>query len=171
MIRRPPRSTLFPYTTLFRSRRIADSGDVALIEGRAEDGVRPDAAARLAGVALGAGIAVGAGRADGRRGGGAGGARRMADPCNMTLIEGGADDGIRPDAGALLAGVPLGASIAVGAGAAVRLVRVGARAARRIADSGDVALVERRADDGVRPDAAARLAGVGLGTGIAVGAG
>src|SRR2546427_4242887 len=64
MIRRPPRSTLFPYTTLFRSRRIADSGDVALIEGRAEDGVRPDAAARLAGVALGAGIAVGAGRSE-----------------------------------------------------------------------------------------------------------
>src|SRR5688572_32085778 len=27
MIRRPPRSTLFPYTTLFRSRPIADAGD------------------------------------------------------------------------------------------------------------------------------------------------
>src|SRR5690349_22771704 len=28
MIRRPPRSTLFPYTTLFRSpRQVADSGD------------------------------------------------------------------------------------------------------------------------------------------------
>src|SRR2546429_5329002 len=25
MIRRPPRSTLFPYTTLFRSRRLSDS--------------------------------------------------------------------------------------------------------------------------------------------------
>src|SRR2546430_7940919 len=38
MIRRPPRSTLFPYTTLFRSR---DGGDAALrlvqeIRGRAE---------------------------------------------------------------------------------------------------------------------------------------
>src|SRR3712207_9261948 len=29
MIRRPPRSTLFPYTTLFRSDRIAANGDVA----------------------------------------------------------------------------------------------------------------------------------------------
>src|SRR2546430_13599338 len=29
MIRRPPRSTLFPYTTLFRSRRIADGGHLA----------------------------------------------------------------------------------------------------------------------------------------------
>src|SRR2546426_4974334 len=26
MIRRPPRSTLFPYTTLFRSQRLADRG-------------------------------------------------------------------------------------------------------------------------------------------------
>src|SRR3712207_7085647 len=27
MIRRPPRSTLFPYTTLFRSRDVLDAGD------------------------------------------------------------------------------------------------------------------------------------------------
>src|SRR2546430_7836166 len=27
MIRRPPRSTLFPYTTLFRSRRVGESND------------------------------------------------------------------------------------------------------------------------------------------------
>src|SRR5690348_18008151 len=27
MIRRPPRSTLFPYTTLFRSRRVRRAGD------------------------------------------------------------------------------------------------------------------------------------------------
>src|SRR3712207_8487307 len=29
MIRRPPRSTLFPYTTLFRSSRVAPQGDRA----------------------------------------------------------------------------------------------------------------------------------------------
>src|SRR2546425_13252166 len=29
MIRRPPRSTLFPYTTLFRSQAYVDSGQVA----------------------------------------------------------------------------------------------------------------------------------------------
>src|SRR6185436_20342275 len=29
IIRRPPRSTLFPYTTLFRSRRVRSSGVVA----------------------------------------------------------------------------------------------------------------------------------------------
>src|SRR5260221_6589466 len=37
MIRRPPRSTLFPYTTLFRSQRVADGGagrgDVGLVAG------------------------------------------------------------------------------------------------------------------------------------------
>src|SRR5206468_7468753 len=33
MIRRPPRSTLFPYTTLFRSRNRADSGTGCPIRG------------------------------------------------------------------------------------------------------------------------------------------
>src|SRR3712207_7106543 len=35
MIRRPPRSTLFPYTTLFRSEPLAlrDAGDVDLVAG------------------------------------------------------------------------------------------------------------------------------------------
>src|SRR5258708_20588515 len=32
MIRRPPRSTLFPYTTLFRSRRISRSGKQVIAE-------------------------------------------------------------------------------------------------------------------------------------------
>src|SRR2546422_1967337 len=36
MIRRPPRSTLFPYTTLFRSRPVP----VATVPARHEDGVR-----------------------------------------------------------------------------------------------------------------------------------
>src|SRR2546422_8233825 len=49
MIRRPPRSTLFPYTTLFRSRGRARHRDaarhdvgarVAVVEGADRDGVR-----------------------------------------------------------------------------------------------------------------------------------
>src|SRR5215510_444839 len=40
MIRRPPRSTLFPYTTLFRSDPIADAGDVLTPAQRAELGKR-----------------------------------------------------------------------------------------------------------------------------------
>src|SRR2546429_6003661 len=31
MIRRPPRSTLFPYTTLFRSGHLGDSNDLTLL--------------------------------------------------------------------------------------------------------------------------------------------
>src|SRR5438067_3322207 len=38
MIRRPPRSTLFPYTTLFRSRGAEGIPRVAQIEGEAADG-------------------------------------------------------------------------------------------------------------------------------------
>src|SRR2546425_7738850 len=40
MIRRPPRSTLFPYTTLFRSRAHADSAWDAAVAGRRARGVR-----------------------------------------------------------------------------------------------------------------------------------
>src|SRR5256885_9443058 len=50
MIRRPPRSTLFPYTTLFRSQRlggqeaglavfVVDQGQPALVEGECSVGV------------------------------------------------------------------------------------------------------------------------------------
>src|SRR3712207_8306365 len=38
MIRRPPRSTLFPYTTLFRSRECWPAAAVGTMEGRAEAG-------------------------------------------------------------------------------------------------------------------------------------
>src|SRR2546425_7804975 len=42
MIRRPPRSTLFPYTTLFRSRQVADGvGEEADVD--ADRGDREDA--------------------------------------------------------------------------------------------------------------------------------
>src|SRR2546430_13136403 len=37
MIRRPPRSTLFPYTTLFRSSEIADGVDEAGGEGKHQE--------------------------------------------------------------------------------------------------------------------------------------
>src|SRR3712207_7227636 len=52
MIRRPPRSTLFPYTTLFRSQVLLDLAPDAVVEGRAEvvvrDVAQPDVAADLA---------------------------------------------------------------------------------------------------------------------------
>src|SRR5215217_9699975 len=45
MIRRPPRSTLFPYTTLFRSRAVA--GVVNIITRSAQDGGQFEAFASL----------------------------------------------------------------------------------------------------------------------------
>src|SRR5256885_4231874 len=45
MIRRPPRSTLFPYTTLFRSRRMHPRADGAAGELLLQNIVRPRAAA------------------------------------------------------------------------------------------------------------------------------
>src|SRR3712207_8765385 len=56
MIRRPPRSTLFPYTTLFRSLVLADGNEVVFVEvktrrgeglGRAEEAVGRAQASRL----------------------------------------------------------------------------------------------------------------------------
>src|SRR3712207_6968563 len=47
MIRRPPRSTLFPYTTLFRSfRMILDAEDDIEVVGEASDGLEAVAAAK-----------------------------------------------------------------------------------------------------------------------------
>src|SRR5258708_27635371 len=47
MIRRPPRSTLFPYTTLFRSREVGDRAQHALLPeeaiGKARDVAHMDA--------------------------------------------------------------------------------------------------------------------------------
>src|SRR5438034_4697392 len=97
------------------------------------------AGARLASVGLRADVAVIAGGPVGPARSGAGAARRVAGAGDVALVERGADDGVRPDAGAGLAGVGLGAGIAVGAGAAVRLGRGGAGAAGRTADVRSVA--------------------------------
>src|ERR1039457_3090913 len=52
MIRRPPRSTLFPYTTLFRSDRVGRRGTQADAGGVQDSAMRWPIAACLAGVAL-----------------------------------------------------------------------------------------------------------------------
>src|SRR5258706_15800631 len=54
MIRRPPRSTLFPYTTLFRSCPVGDARRALLGRGRAVDrrSVAPLAAVRMGGLGL-----------------------------------------------------------------------------------------------------------------------
>src|SRR5262245_63863755 len=56
MIRRPPRSTLFPYTTLFRSRCLLAVGGIekalGLGESLVEDGIADAAAVSSSGVCL-----------------------------------------------------------------------------------------------------------------------
>src|SRR5262249_4550623 len=74
-------------------------------------------------------------------------------------------------ADARLAGVGLGAAVAVVAGHAVGLGGIGAGAVGRVADAGIMALIERGADDRVRARADAGLAGVALRTGVPVVAG
>src|SRR2546430_5463027 len=60
MIRRPPRSTLFPYTTLFRSQlqRIPEAARLAQLGGQRREGI----AARLAGGDIRCGQLVGGDR-------------------------------------------------------------------------------------------------------------
>src|SRR2546427_5512568 len=57
MIRRPPRSTLFPYTTLFRSSRRSGGVEVAVIGVAGGDGVAADR--KRIGAEVGAGYAGG----------------------------------------------------------------------------------------------------------------
>src|SRR5439155_14716667 len=96
--------------------------------------------------------------------------RLVACPVVAMVPEGGAIAGGAP-AHACAAGVAHGAEEAIIAGHAIGLARVGADAGDGVAAAPVVALVGGRADNGVRPDAGAGLAGVGLGAGIIVGAG
>src|SRR3712207_9123664 len=53
MIRRPPRSTLFPYTTLFRSRPLAHGGEDEAAQVVSAERVGCDHALHLVGLGLG----------------------------------------------------------------------------------------------------------------------
>src|SRR2546428_325033 len=139
---------------------------MALRRRAAGDGVPSDAGPVLAGVGLGAGVAVVAACAClGREGARAG--SRLTDAGIMALGRRAAGDGVPSDAGPVLAGVGLGAGVAVVAACAC-LGREGARAGSRLTDAGIMALGRRAAGDGVPSDAGPVLAGVGLGTGVAV---
>src|SRR3712207_8140623 len=90
MIRRPPRSTLFPYTTLFRSKDGRDGG-LYVLQARPETVVSRAGSAsrryRLSDTAAGAGTVLVEGRAIGRKVG-AGAVKGLRDrkrtPLNST---------------------------------------------------------------------------------------
>src|SRR5215831_443537 len=125
--------------------RVARASVVALVERCAGHRVRAGAGAGLAGVGLGAGVAVVAGAPVRLGRVRANAVRRIAGADLVALVLRDAGDEAGAHAGAGLAGVGLGASVAVAAGGAVRSRGVGASAGCRIADAGAVALVGRRA--------------------------
>src|SRR3712207_9256967 len=84
MIRRPPRSTLFPYTTLFRSHD-APVGEGTVVPGRAADGL---VNGRQAGDRLFVGVLEGAG------GKGVGGLRVGAQAQRPELLGAGFDQAV-----------------------------------------------------------------------------
>jgi len=86
----------------------------------------------------------------------------------MALIERHAGHRVCPDARSRLASIDLRAEIVVIADGAVHHDRIAARSRGRIARSGEMALVLRRANDRVRPEAYARLARIGLCTSVTV---
>src|SRR6185503_7825789 len=102
-------------------RGVADARVVALIERTAHDRIAAGAAPALARVGLRARVAVVARRAVRLVRIAADPGRRIARARHVALIERAAGDRIRPLAGAPLAGVGLGARIAVVARGAVRL--------------------------------------------------
>src|SRR5262249_3166477 len=97
--------------------------------------------------------------------------RRVADAGVVALVARRADDGVGADAHAGLTRVDLGAEVAVGARGAVGLCGIGTHAGGRVADTGIVTLIARRADDGIHADTLTREARVHLRAGIAVVAG
>src|SRR5436190_9539041 len=143
-------------------RGIAGAGGVALIGGRAHDGVCAHAAAGLRGVGARAGVALVAAGAVGLGGITADARRGVAGAGGVALVGGGAHDGVGAHAGAGLAGVGLRGGVGVVGGRSVGLGGVDGGRRRGIAGAGGVALVGGRAHDGVRTHASAGLAGVAL---------
>lgn len=114
----------------------------------------------LAGVAHGASIAVITRRSirgSGVRAEPGGG---IARPRNMTLVTGRANHGIAADTDAVLAGIGLGAGVAVVAGRAIRGRGIRTCPGGGIAGSRNMALVERGTDDRSASGTGARLAGI-----------
>src|SRR5205807_1467258 len=120
------------------------------------------------GVGLGAGVAVVAGGAVGLRRARAEAGSRVAGDCRVALIRRAAGDGVRAGTDSALAGVGLGAGVAVVACGAVGLRRARAAAGGRVAGGRLVALIRRAAGDGVLPARRSSDLGVGLGAGVAV---
>src|SRR5438876_731087 len=139
---------------------------------RAADDRRPRrAAAPLARVADRTGVVVATRTAAWLRGVRAHARRRVARAGVVAFVLCGADDGRSGHAAAALAHVADGTRVIVGARTAAGFGRIGARAGRRVARAGVVALAVRAADDGLPRAAVSGLAHVADGARVAVVAG
>jgi len=140
--------------------RIADTQIVALIESGAHGGLGTGTGACLAGVCLRAEIAIVAGSAIGQCWIRAHPGRGIAGASIVAAVLRRAGHGVRAYACACLAGVYLGAEVAVIAGSAIGQCRIRAHPGRGIAGAGVVALIECRAREGAA--AHADVAGTGI---------
>ncbi len=150
---------------------IADPRVVALVERGAYDRIGPGTRAGLAGIRLRTGIAVITGRTIGFARIGAHSGDGIANARIVALVERGAYDRIGSGARTRLARIRLRTGIAVIACRSVGFVRIGAHTRHGIAGAGIVALIERRAHDGIGSDARPRLTCIRLGTRVAIIAG
>src|SRR5439155_518617 len=141
---------------------------MALIGGGADHQVRTSAGPRLAGITLRASVAVVTGTAIGLGGVRADAIGRVAGASDMALIGGGTSHRVAPRAAASLTGITLRAGVAVIAGTAVSLGRVGALASGRIAGARVVALIGGGTSHRIAARAATRLAGIGMRAGVAI---
>lgn len=150
--------------------RIARTSDMALVERRANDGIRARASARLACIRLRTGIAICARRSVIGVGIVASSGHRIANADDMALIEGIAGNRIGSRAYADLTCIGLRTRIVVIARCPVIGVGIAAQSCRRVACTSHVALIQRRAGDRICARAGSCLACVRLRTCIAIGA-
>jgi hypothetical protein len=141
---------------------------VALIGSHTRDGIGSGTSTSLATIRLRAQIIVIASGAVGFVGIGAHTRGRIACSYVVALIQSRARNGIGSGTSASTARIGLRASIAVIANSAVGLVGIGAHAVHRIANTGVVALIQSRTNDGHCAGTCSRLAGIHLRAAIAV---
>jgi hypothetical protein len=164
--------TIFPVRIgALAGERVANSGDVALVQGRAYHGVSTHADPLLTGIELRTQVFVIAGETIFLVRIGALAGERVANSGDVALVQGRAYHGVCTHADPLLTGIELRTQVFVIAREAIFLVRTGTLAGERVADTRDVALVQGRAYHGVCTHADPLLTGIHLSAGVAVIAG
>jgi len=141
---------------------------MTLVERRTDNRIGAHTVAGLASVGLGTGIRVVTAGAVGLVGIGTYTRAGITGARFMTLIQGCTYDRVGAYTAARLAGVGLGASIAVITGRSVGLDWIRTDSSTGIANTCIVTLIERRTNHGIGSGTGARLASIGLSTQVAI---